>query len=58
MQKLDLTFGPVGGVTVGSMGGGTRSGVNAWARLSLLLASLGLVGSIAGFALRKRAAMR
>lgn len=59
-QQLNLTFGPAGGIKVGNTGTGDASGDEggAWGRLSLVLASLGLAGGVAGFALRRRAMTR
>ncbi len=52
-QEVNLTFGPPTSIHMGNVGGGPESG-NAWLRLSLALASLGLAGAVGGFALRRR----
>ncbi len=51
---LTLTFSAPTAIQVGNVGGGPEGGGNAWLRLSLALASLGLAGAVAGFALRRR----
>ena len=58
-SKLSLTFGPAGGITVGSMGDGeSQSDATPWAAVAVALVALGLAGGVAGFALRRRATMR
>jgi len=59
-QKLNLTFGPVGGIKLGNTGTGDASGEegSAWGRLSTLLGFVGLTGAALGFALRRRTTTR
>jgi len=59
-QRLNLTFGPPGGVTMPNTGtgDGPERATAPWGPLALALASLGLTGGIAALAFRRRAMPR
>jgi len=55
-ERLNLTFGPAGGIKIGNVGTGeSQHSGTLWRELSLVLAAVGLGGIAAGVALRKRA---
>ena len=57
-QRLDLTFGPVGGITMPGTGEGPQQGGNAWGRLWPVLGFVGAAGVAGGLAVRRRVLQR